>query len=595
MNKLTRYLALALVCLALLACPAQAADFADVAGTHWGAAYIQQCYEKGLMVGTGERTFSPGGTVTVAQAVTAAVRTRRLSTGSTGQLAQTGEHWYDSAVSEALRLGIMTSGQFDSYTRPATRAELAGLLGRALPGGQYQAINTVESLPDVTQATPYAQEIWKLYRAGILTGNDRYGSFAPDQDITRVELAALLCRLISPELRVSFTLAPKPADTTVRTSACRLLICGIPVYGVVEMDGKYYIPGEILGSGEVLPERLAYVSVRDGECSVQLHPDWANLGNTYVAQSGGAAPGITLGRATLSRLQLVCNREALSAPLYELDGRYPLIPLEALGAVKRGSDLVLYPEYESRAFTAEADLVGDIPATLRRDTPRATVIAIHDYLVQRLTYDPRVSMKYTTEAENHRIDALWAEAETQYEHDNNLVLATGYGVCQNYAELFQSFCSRLGIPCCLVSGAAGGGGHAWNAVYIEGQWLYVDCTFDDPIGKTPRCDHTYCLVGPEVLVKDHCWSGSDYPLPEEYDPAWEQLDPNAITGADMFRKCLVAQLMQKKEHIRLRVTVSGGYGGLGCIHKYRTDWASFSGGYNAAAGCYEYEVTYWDI
>ena len=29
-------------------------------------------------------------------------------------------------------------------------------------------------------------------------------------------------------------------------------------------------------------------------------------------------------------------------------------------------------------------------------------------------------------------------------------------------------------------------------------------------------------------------------MPDAYDPAWEQLDPNNVTSADMFRKCLLA-------------------------------------------------------
>lgn len=67
------------------------------------------------------------------------------------------------------------------------------------------------------------------------------------------------------------------------------------------------------------------------------------------------------------------------------------------------------------------------------------------------------------------------------------------------------------------------------------------------------------------MAKSHCWSGSDYPLPAEYDPAWEQLDPNNITSADMFRKYLIAQIMQGKTFIRLKTTRSGACGGIACI------------------------------
>lgn len=74
-------------------------------------------------------------------------------------------------------------------------------------------------------------------------------------------------------------------------------------------------------------------------------------------------------------------------------------------------------------------------------------------------------------------------------------------------------CIRVGIPCEVVIGEdkASGIGHAWNAVYIDGQWLYVDCTWDDPISKKPQLLHDYLLVGPEKMAKDHVWEGPDYP------------------------------------------------------------------------------------
>ncbi len=53
------------------------------------------------------------------------------------------------------------------------------------------------------------------------------------------------------------------------------------------------------------------------------------------------------------------------------------------------------------------------------------------------------------------------------------------------------------------------------------------------------------------MVKGHYWDDTDYPMPKEYDPAWAQLDPNNITSADMYRKCLVAQIMQQKTSFSL--------------------------------------------
>ena len=35
------------------------------------------------------------------------------------------------------------------------------------------------------------------------------------------------------------------------------------------------------------------------------------------------------------------------------------------------------------------------------------------------------------------------------------------------------------MPCWIISGYKGDGGHAWNRIRLDGQTLYMDCTFAD--------------------------------------------------------------------------------------------------------------------
>lgn len=106
---------------------------------------------------------------------------------------------------------------------------------------------------------------------------------------------------------------------------------------------------------------------------------------------------------------------------------------------------------------------------------------------------------YTTLAEMETVEQLWMDAESKYQYENNMTLATGYGVCQNDAELFQALCARLGITSCMITGSA---------------------------------------------------------------------------SADMFRKCLVAQMMHKKTSFSLRPVKSGAYGGIACIRRYDLKFGS---------------------
>ena len=69
-------------------------------------------------------------------------------------------------------------------------------------------INTIadNTIPDVNLADKCADEIYTFYRAGILTGSDKQGSFKPDSTIVRSEVAAILVRMYDASMRRNFEL-----------------------------------------------------------------------------------------------------------------------------------------------------------------------------------------------------------------------------------------------------------------------------------------------------------------------------------------------------------------------------------------------------
>lgn len=575
-------------------------DFPDVPSDHWAHSYVKSLYRYYLMSGTGGGLFTPNGTLTVAEAVTTAVRAHYFELGETLVLDQSTGNWYDSAVNEALELGILTPGQFDSYTRPATRAELAGLLAVALPEDTYEAINNVTSLPDVDPSTPYSQAIFKLYNAGILTGSDGYGTFHPEQNITRVELSALLYRLVFPHSRRTLVLAAKANDLTVYSSSKRLMVEGFPVYGLTVIDGRYYLPLALLQNDSTSAAYLLRGYDYGSSCSISIGSGYSSYREIPLLDYWAVPPeGKVMGVADPDPLPLDFNGTQFAGGIRTIGGDYPMADLALMGAVEQGGDLVLELDLAHKEVgtpVPESDLPGGPMSLVKRDTDRETLKAIHDYLVDLLTYSILTEApRGTTEEEFANARALFEQAGEKYLMSTNIALDTKYGVCEDYAELFQNMCIRAGFPCEIVIGSAGGP-HSWNRVYLDGQWYYVDCTWDDPLSRTPIRKHTYFLVDAETMVKSHYWEDEDYPMPAEYDPAWEELDPNNITSADMFRKCLVAQMVianrtqgYGERTVTLRVTKSGAYGGTGCIYAYpEAYWWTFSGGYDSATGAYVY-------
>lgn len=69
-----------------------------------------------------------------------------------------------------------------------------------------EKINTISSIPDVARQDQYGDEIYRLYEAGVLGGNDELGTFAPDRNIIRAEAASIIIRLARTVDRLQLTL-----------------------------------------------------------------------------------------------------------------------------------------------------------------------------------------------------------------------------------------------------------------------------------------------------------------------------------------------------------------------------------------------------
>lgn len=170
--------------------------FADVSSDSWYQSAVTYAYSLGLMVGISDTSFNPMGNLSLAEAITMAVRVRNnYDGGSNSDFSSSGE-WYRPYVDYAIQKNIISEDDFSDYTRTATRAEMAYIFARALPSEGLAPINTVTSLPDVAMTDPYGSEIYQLYRAGVLTGTDSSGTFHPNSSITRSETAAIITRMI---------------------------------------------------------------------------------------------------------------------------------------------------------------------------------------------------------------------------------------------------------------------------------------------------------------------------------------------------------------------------------------------------------------
>ena len=186
---------------------AQAPAFSDVSPEDWFYQSVETVSRAGLMIGVGENRFVPDADITLAEVYTIAARIARIHA-----LYPTADEydnppdkpWFYGYVKYCMDNGIMP-GEPGDVTQPASRIECAALLSRALPDSELQAINAVadNAIPDLplSQDKSYTADVYKLYRAGVLTGMDSTGTFMPESRVRRCEVAAIAARLIDPDLR----------------------------------------------------------------------------------------------------------------------------------------------------------------------------------------------------------------------------------------------------------------------------------------------------------------------------------------------------------------------------------------------------------
>ncbi len=176
--------------------------FTDVPEDSWYAADVQNAYEYGLVSGNSGRTYNPNGYITLAESITLASRIHSIFVGD-GQSFTLGQPWYQVYVDYAIANNIIKNSDYSDYTLPASRAQFALILGSALPDVALAAKNDLadDMIPDVKMGTAWASKVYLLYRAGVLVGNDEYGSFGPTTNIQRNAVAAIVNRMVNPSVR----------------------------------------------------------------------------------------------------------------------------------------------------------------------------------------------------------------------------------------------------------------------------------------------------------------------------------------------------------------------------------------------------------
>ncbi|MCR5715350.1 MAG: hypothetical protein K6G23_00705 [Lachnospiraceae bacterium] len=150
-----------------------------------------------------------------------------------------------------------------------------------------------------------------------------------------------------------------------------------------------------------------------------------------------------------------------------------------------------FAEGREAAFTSRSAqaLVKATKIAAQITTPEMTDVekmqAVHDWIICNCYYD---------------IEDIYGDESNHYVG----MLLNGSARCEGYTEAFDVFMRILGIEDWAVCGFANGGFHAWNQVRVDGGYLNVDSTWDDPLPDRPGIvfRYDYFLIS-DADMSDH--------------------------------------------------------------------------------------------
>ena len=180
--------------------------FSDVPASHWAYKYVMACVSHGAISGTtpavnGVGTFDPNGKVTLGHFLM--VLTRLIAADKIDESAA--GHWAMPGYEAAIAVGLIYEYEYDSSSatlnKVLTREEMALLLTRAaeISGEPLDLLPGIENNIGDWEEISIEKVVYvmRAYSSGLLTGVNKQGDFNPKGNMTRAEMATVVCRLMN--------------------------------------------------------------------------------------------------------------------------------------------------------------------------------------------------------------------------------------------------------------------------------------------------------------------------------------------------------------------------------------------------------------
>lgn len=127
---------------------------------------------------------------------------------------------------------------------------------------------------------------------------------------------------------------------------------------------------------------------------------------------------------------------------------------------------------------------------------------IYDYIVNTVVYDYDFTEEIYTDdevavSELFRYRCLYMEGVFGLGDNGEFDDGSRVAICDGLSKAYLSLARIEGMECIKISGTAGGEGHAWNKIKVNGVWYMVDTTWGNSLEKETGKEylsHEYLLV-----------------------------------------------------------------------------------------------------
>ncbi|MFZ5641109.1 MAG: S-layer homology domain-containing protein [Bacillota bacterium] len=183
--------------------PPPAAEFTDVAASHWAYGSIKLMVDRDIIKGVSPGKFAPNNNTKRAELVVMLVRALNLDTANTPKVTFKDipeTYWGYPYIAAAYNAGIINGEVVNGSFQPeaqVTRGLMAKWIAKAF---EIQRNNKAKDFSDVTPKYWAYDYIMKLADNGITRGYPD-GSFKPANKITRAEVAVFMALSIDPARR----------------------------------------------------------------------------------------------------------------------------------------------------------------------------------------------------------------------------------------------------------------------------------------------------------------------------------------------------------------------------------------------------------